>query len=104
MRPYTNVQFSHPIILSEINPSIGIGHFEKYLNTLCLFPQILHKHCFQFLLGITMVPRENKNNAYAKFGGQTKSIKVFSQVVYWAPHKNREKLLPGWDLNPRPMD
>ena len=28
----------------------------------------LHKHCFQFLLGLTMVPRENKNNAYAKFG------------------------------------
>ena len=29
-----------------------------------------------------MVPRENKNNAYAKFWGQTKSIMVFSEVVY----------------------
>ena len=30
-----------------------------------------------------MVPRENKNNAYAKFGGgQTKSIMVFSEVAY----------------------
>ena len=29
-----------------------------------------------------MVPRENKNNAYAKFGGQTKSITVFSEVAY----------------------
>ena len=37
---------------------IWIGHFEKYHNTLCLSPQILHKHCFQFLLGLTMVPRE----------------------------------------------
>ena len=41
-------------------------------NTLGLSPQILHKHCFQFLLGLTMVPRENQNNAYAKFGGKTK--------------------------------
>ena len=45
-----------------------IGHFGKYHNTLCLFPQILDKHCFQFLLGLTMVPRENKNNAHSKFG------------------------------------
>ena len=44
---------------------LPIGHFGKYHNTLCLSPQILHKHCFQFLLGLT---RENKNNAYAKFG------------------------------------
>ena len=29
-----------------------------------------------------MVPRENKNNAYAKFGGQTKGIMVFLKVAY----------------------
>ena len=29
----------------------SIGHFGKYHNTLCLSPQILHKHCFCFLLG-----------------------------------------------------
>ena len=50
----------------------AIGHFGKYHNTLCLSPQILHKHCFQFLLGITMIRRENKNNAYEKFGGTNK--------------------------------
>ena len=44
-----------------------IGHFGKYHNNLCLSPQILHNHCFQFLLGLTMVPRENKSNAYSKF-------------------------------------
>ena len=49
-----------------------IGHFGKYHNILCLSAQILHKHCFQFVLGLTMVPRENKNNAYAKFGGTNK--------------------------------
>ena len=49
-----------------------IGHFGKYHNILCLSPQILHKHCFQFLLGNRVVPRENKNNAHAKFGGTNK--------------------------------
>ena len=30
-----------------------------------------------------MVPRENKNNAYVKFGGgQTKNIMVFSEMAY----------------------
>ena len=32
-------------------------------------PKILHKHCFQFLLGVKMAPRETENNAYAKFWG-----------------------------------
>ena len=50
-----------------MNAKNAIGHLGKYHNTLCLSPQITHKHCFQFLLGITMVSREHKNNAYAKF-------------------------------------
>ena len=35
-----------------------------------------------------MVPRENKNNANVKFGGQTMSIMVFSEIAYgaWIPH------------------
>ena len=49
-----------------------MSHFGKYHNTFCLSPQILHKHCFQFLLVLTMVPRDNKNNGYAKFGGTNK--------------------------------
>ena len=31
----------------------GIGHFEKYHNTLFCPPQIFHKLCFQVLLGLT---------------------------------------------------
>ena len=41
-----------------------------FKNTIILFvcpSKILHKHCFQFLLGQLSVPRENKNNTYAKF-------------------------------------
>ena len=29
---------------------------------------IWHKHCLKFLLGVKMAPRENENNAFAKFG------------------------------------
>ena len=29
-----------------------------------------------------MVQRENRNNAFAKFGGQTKSIMVFSEMAF----------------------
>ena len=39
-------------------------------NTIILFvcpSKILHKHCFYFLLGLIMVPRQTGNNAYAKF-------------------------------------
>ena len=66
------------IFISNIKVDSGsaqrssIGHFGKYHNTLCLSPQILHTLCFQFLLGLTMVPRENKNNASVKFGGTNK--------------------------------
>ena len=64
----------------------SIGHFEKYHNTLSLSPQILHKHCFQFLLGITKAPRENKNNAYAKFGGTNKEYYgIFRSGLYHEP-------------------
>ena len=49
----------------------SIGHFGKYHKILCLSP---HKHCFQFLLGFTMIPRENKNNAYAKFEGDNQRV------------------------------
>ena len=39
---------------------------------MCLIypPEILHKHCFQFLLGIIFVPREIKDNSYANFGSK----------------------------------
>ena len=59
--------------------NIRIGLFQKYHNTLYLPSKNLHKHCFQFYLGLTMVPRENKNNT---FGRQIKSIMVFLKVAY----------------------
>ena len=35
-------------------------------------PKILHNHCFQFLPGITVVPKEIEDNGYAEFWGLRK--------------------------------
>ena len=51
---------------------IPIRHFHIVHNALCLPPNILHKHRFQFFLGLTIVPREIENNAYAIFLGVNK--------------------------------
>ena len=68
-----HVQWAIPQTRNEGSVFIQvISHFPKYRNTLCLSPQILHNYCFQFLLGLAVVPRENKDNAYAKFGGTNK--------------------------------
>ena len=42
-----------------------------------------------------MVPRENKNYAYTKFGGQTKSIMVFSEMAYSG---SCSQMTPSWKL------
>ena len=50
-----------------------IHHFHLDHNIPCLLPEILHNHCFQFLLGITVLSRPKRNrrsyNDYAKFLG-----------------------------------
>ena len=64
----------------------GISHFGKCHNTLCLSPQILHEHCFCFLLGLLYFPRETENNAYAKFEGTNKEYYgIFRSGLYPLP-------------------
>ena len=47
-------------------------------------PKILHKYCFQFLLGPFWLPRETEDIAkYKILGWQTKSIMVF-YVIFWS--------------------
>ena len=49
---------------------LHISHNAPYLPLLPPPPhQILHNPCFSFVLGITAVPRETENKAYAKFRG-----------------------------------
>ena len=54
-------------------------------NTIILFvcpSKILHKHCFQFLLGPLEVPRENKNNPYAKLTAKIIASLDFISAVH----------------------
>ena len=50
-------------------------HLHISPNAPYLPPKILHNLCCSFLLGITAVPREIENNAYAKFGGGGEQIR-----------------------------
>ena len=52
------------------------GLFQKYYNTLCCPSKILHKHCYQFLLGLTITPRKIENNTAAKFWRDKKEYDV----------------------------
>ena len=58
-------------LYTELLALFSIHYFHIDHNASCLPPplppQILHNHCFQFLLGITVVPREIQDNGYAKF-------------------------------------
>ena len=63
----------------------GIAYFGKYDNALSVSPQILHKLCFQFLLGLTLVPRESKDNGYAKFGETNKEYYGIFRSGLWRP-------------------
>ena len=59
----------HPRDMAAILVVSPIHHFHIDHNAPCLSPKILHNHCSQFLLGITVVPREIQDNGYEKFGG-----------------------------------
>ena len=53
---------------------VGVGtqpirHFHISHHAPHLPPQFLHNLCFSFLFCIIAIPRELKNNAYAKFSG-----------------------------------
>ena len=47
----------------------NIRPFQISHNSPYLPGKNLHNLCFSFVLGITAVPRETENNAYAKFWG-----------------------------------
>ena len=64
------------------HPVHSIHHFHISHNAHYLPPKILHNLCFSFLLGITAVPREIENNAYAKFWGQIRCIMGSVEVTY----------------------
>ena len=56
-------------ITHAVNRYLYISH-----NTPCLLPKLLHNFCLKLFLGISVVPRETEDNAFEKFGGQTRCI------------------------------
>ena len=72
-------------------------------------PKFLRKGCFQFPLGLTIVPRENKNDAYAKFWATNKEYYGIFRNGQWQSHvwftwfgTNRKRRVhqpqPDWPL------
>ena len=57
----------------------AICHLHIFHNTPCLPPITLHNLCFLVLLGITVVPRDIKDNAYAKFNRETRCTRYFGK-------------------------
>ena len=49
-------------------------------------PKILHKHRFQFLLGVKLAPRETENNAYAKFWGAKQRALWYVNGILWSAY------------------
>ena len=60
----------HPRDMAPMLVVNAIHHIHIDHNAPSLSPKILHNHCSQFLLGITVVPREIQDNSYEKFGGK----------------------------------
>ena len=82
------------------NNSLAFEKVQKYHNTLCRPSKILHKHCLQFLLGLTIGPREIENNAYAKFWRDNKEyygifycIDCFGTEIFMSKIKSIKLLL-----------
>ena len=76
-----------------------IRFFHLHINAPSLPSKSLHNCCcFQFLLGITVVPREIKDNRYATFeggGGKQGCIVVYMKMV--------NSLVPVRESNPGPL-
>ena len=53
----------------------------KSQRVFLLSNKTLHNLWFQFLLGISVVPRENEDNGYAKFGGGKQGVLVYTHSV-----------------------
>ena len=70
LAPMKNGQLS--VIVYVYCVYVPFVEWATFKNTIIICvcpPGFAYKHCFQFLLQLTMVLRENKNTAYSKFGG-----------------------------------
>ena len=91
------------IVCNKLRETTEPAFIFTWLHTIILFachPQILHKHCLQFLLWVKMAPRETENNACAKFGSDEQRtlryVGVFSRVVNWSTYPLLPFRRPCW--------
>ena len=88
------------IVCNKLRETTEPAFIFTWLHTIILFachPQILHKHCLQFLLWVKMAPRETENNACAKFGSDEQwYVMVFSRVVNWSTYLLLPFRRPCW--------
>ena len=47
-------------------------------------PEIFHKYCLQFLLGVKITRRETENNASAKFWGDKQRALWYVMLFSWS--------------------
>ena len=62
-------------------------------------PKILHKHCFQFLMGVKMAPRETENNAYAKYWVDKQRALWYTMVFSGVVNTVKDLLLSNTVIN-----
>ena len=68
-------------------------------------PKMLHKRCFQFLLGPISLPRETEENAYAKFwGDKHRALWYVMVLLEWSiiveiPQRDKKAIGLDWQNN-----
>ena len=92
---HSHIMFMHTKCANIIIIGLKYHHFVTE-STVAIFNAInatyecciaSHNLCFSFLLGITAVPREIENNAYAKCGGKNG---VFWEMCKWRKSDDRQ--------------
>ena len=78
---------------------LGTHHLHISHNTPCLPPKILYILCFQFLLGITVVPGEIWDSAYATFWGENNSGRCANGELHIWAYRTHFKDLLEWPPN-----
>ena len=89
------------VLKARVLRHLHISHNAAYLPPAP--PQILHKHCFQFLLGRLQYPGEMKNKGYAKFlffgGGGGGHYRRSASGVAYSTYLTPGGLYPGLCLS-----
>ena len=68
MRTHSSVPSVSLLRECDLYSNLSVRYFHKDHNAHCLPPKILYNSCFQFLLGIIVVPRKSKTMVMQNVG------------------------------------